>query len=274
MTTTDPTNLLPAAHRARILGHMNEDHADSVLAYARHFGGRLSATAATLAGIDQNGMDLVVTEPSGEASLRIPFDPPLTGASDAHHVLIDMSREATAALHAAPKPIPERARAAVLHLRDTAQTVLLATVSADGLPDCSVAPFVLSADGTLHTFISSLSHHTANLRANAHASALLIEDEANASHLLARRRLTLRCTATFIARNDDAFTAPMQALRKKFGSVMEQLETMHDFHLVRLVPDRARLVAGFGQAYDAHPLDWTDLRHVNDTGHTHISQKA
>jgi len=269
MTTTDSTNALPADARTRILGHMNEDHADSVLAYARHFGGRLSATAATLAGLDLEGMDLLVTEPSGESPVRIPFATPLADASAAHHVLVAMSKEATAALKAAPADVPERARAAALHLRETAKTCLLATADSSGAPDSSVAPFVLAPDGALHTYISNLSLHTANLRANPRASVLLIEDESTASHLLARRRLTLRCTASFVARESDAFAAPMQALREKFGPVMSQLESMHDFHLVRLVPDRVRLVAGFGQAYDADPIDWTRLRHVNDTGHSH-----
>ncbi len=272
MTTSDQTNLLPEAARARILGHMNEDHTDSILAYAKHFGGRLSATAATLSGIDQSGMDLVVTEPSGDSPLRIQFKTTLADASDAHHVLVAMSKEATAALAAAPADIPERARAASLHLRETAKTCLLGTADAAGAPDSSVAPFVLAPDGALHTYISNLSLHTANLRANPRASVLLIEDESTASHLLARRRLTLRCIATFVARESDAFTAPMQALREKFGPVMSQLESMHDFHLVRLVPDRARLVAGFGQAYDADPADWTQLRHVNDTGHSHAAK--
>ncbi len=281
MIANDPTNLFPIEARARIIGHMNEDHSDSVLAYARHFGGRSAATAATLAGIDQAGMDLIVTEASGDQSLRIEFKAPLSGPGDAHPVLVAMAKEASAAFRASSAGTSppasgakaaaalERARAAAAYLRDSAKTCQLGTASADGTPDCSVAPFVLSADGVLHTYISDLSIHTANLRANPHASVLLIEDEATASHLLARRRLTLRCAAAFVAREEAGFSTPMQALRDKFGTVMEHLEKMHDFHLVRLIPDRARLVAGFGQAYDADPGDWTRLNHVNDTGHSH-----
>jgi heme iron utilization protein len=274
MTTTESTTALSADAVTRILGHMNEDHADSVLAYARHFGGRLSATAASLVGIDREGMDLSITEPSGQSSLRIRFTDTLTGATDAHHTLVAMSKEAAAVLAAAPASVPERAIAVAVHLRANAQTCLLATADASGVPDASVAPFVLSPDGALHTYVSNLSLHTAHLRVNPRASVLLIEDESTAAHLLARRRLALRCTASFVARDSDAFTAPMQALREKFGPVMAQLESMHDFHLVRLTPDRARLVAGFGQAYDADPLDWTRLRHVNDTGHSHAPRKS
>lgn len=286
MTTTDQTNLIPAAARERIIGHMNEDHGDSVLAYARHYAGRSSATAATLAGIDQTGMDIVVTEPAGDQSVRVTFKEPLADAAAAHHVLIAMSKEAKAALaSAAPGELPpgperaanaalERAKAAAAYLRDNAKTALLGSADASGQPDSSVIPFVVDAEGALHTYISNLSIHTANLRANPRASVLLIEDEATANHLLARRRLTLRVSAAFVGRDDAGFAAPMQALRDKFGAVMEHLEKMHDFHLVRLVPDRARLVAGFGQAYDAAPADWTRLSHVNDTGHTAAPKPA
>jgi hypothetical protein len=287
--TASNTLALSPADRARFIAHMNDDHADAVLAYARHYGARTAATAATLAGLDSEGLDLVVTEPSGDRPVRIVFPTPLVDAEDAHHTLVRMAREAAMALRAASPAgassdakaddALERARAAVLFLRDTLKTIQLGTVSASGEPDCSVAPYVLAPDGALLTYISNLSLHTANLRANGRATALLIEDEATAGHLLARRRLTLAARATFVARDDASFGPGMQALRERFGTVMAHLEKMHDFHLVRLAPDRARLVAGFGQAYDADPIDWTRLRHVNDTGHTtapaaHAPEKA
>jgi hypothetical protein len=290
MTTTDqPTAsaALPPADRARILSHMNEDHSDSVLAYARHYGARTTATAATLAGLDPEGMDLVVTEPTGDLAVRIPFATPLADAHAAHMTLVQMAKTAAMSLRAAlgaatPDVAPdakkaaalERARSAIVFLRDTLKTLQLGTVSATGEPDCSVAPYVATPEGDLLTYISNLSLHTANLRADPRATVLLIEDESTASHLLARRRLTLATRATFIAREHDTFAPGMAALRERFGPVMEHLEKMHDFHLVRLAPERARLVAGFGQAYDADPRDWTRLSHVNDTGHAQSPAKV
>lgn len=276
------TSSLTAADRARIVAHMNDDHSDAVLAYARHLGARHTATAATLAGLDADGMNLIVTEPAGDRAVRIQFSTPLADAEDAHHTLVRLAREATAALRAssaapasdAKAAALERARAAALFLRDTLKTLQLATVSASGDPDCSVAPYALTAEGDLLIYISELSLHTANLRADARATALLIEDESTAGHLLARRRLTLATRATFIPREHEAFAPGMAALRERFGPVMRHLETMHDFHLVRLIPERARLVAGFGQAYDASPRDWTTLRHINDQGHTQAPPPA
>ncbi|MCU0792970.1 MAG: DUF2470 domain-containing protein [Opitutaceae bacterium] len=273
--TTATAPVLTPSDRDRIVGHMNDDHADAVLAYARHFGARHAATAATLAGIDAEGMDLVVTEPSGDVPVRIPFDTALTGAHDAHVTLIRMAKQAAsagassgeAAAEAKRTAALERARAASRFLQDTLRTCQLATTSAEGEPDCSVAPWVIGPGGDLFTYLSELSRHTTHLRVRPRASVLLVEDESTAGHLLARRRLTLSCTATFMPRDHTDFAPAMEGLRDRFGPVMEHLEKMHDFHLVRLSPVQARLVAGFGQAYDADPRDWTVLSHVNDQGH-------
>lgn len=285
MTTIDQTSAtdaaLSATDRTRIVAHMNEDHGDSVLGYARHLGARPAATAATIAALDPEGMDLVVTEPAGDVAVRISFSPTLADATDAHNTLVRLARESAAALRAAtPSAAPdakaaaalERARTAVFFLRDTLKTIQLGTVAASGEPDCSVAPYVVTAGGDMLTYISELSLHTANLRANGRATVLLIEDETTAGHLLARRRLTLATRATFVAREHEAFDPCMAALRERFGPVMEHLEKMHDFHLVCLAPERARLVAGFGQAYDVDPRDWSRLGHVNDTGHSAAPQ--
>jgi putative heme iron utilization protein len=43
----------------RICRHMNDDHADVVLLYARTFGKAIKATAAKMLSIDAQGMDLL-----------------------------------------------------------------------------------------------------------------------------------------------------------------------------------------------------------------------
>jgi len=279
MTTDSTSPFFPAAHRDRIVGHMNEDHADAVLHYARHFGGLADASAARLDDIDRTGMALTVTLPGGDIPVRIAYAKPLATPADAHPVLVEM---ALTAAQASVGPYPRledafaRAREVAARLRENLKTVILGTVSADGLPDASVAPAVVGADGAFHLYVSGLSVHTRNLAATGKASLLIIQDESDAKQLLARQRLTFPCVADPVARDTAAFAVQMGALKQKFGPVMEHLEGMVDFRLFRLVPGRGRLVAGFGQAYDVDPLDWTKLSHVNDTGHTpaHSQQKA
>lgn len=80
----------------RICAHMNEDHADAVLLYAKTFSNLTDATAAQMLSIDAEGMDLNA-QLNGEAvPLRIKFDHVLKDAEDAHHTLIEMVKQARA----------------------------------------------------------------------------------------------------------------------------------------------------------------------------------
>jgi putative heme iron utilization protein len=60
-----------------ILEHMNADHADSVLLFARLYGGRPDADEAVMTAVDRYGFDLVVGGPSGREALRLGFDGPV-----------------------------------------------------------------------------------------------------------------------------------------------------------------------------------------------------
>ena len=274
ISASESAAFFPAAHRDRIVDHMNEDHAGAVLDYVRHFGGLVAATAARLDDLDREGMSITATLPSGPLPVRVVYPKPLDTPADAHHVLVEM---AVAAAKAAPSSAPSsradealaRAREAAARLRANLKTVILGTVSADGIPDASVAPAVLGADGAFHVYVSGLSLHTRNLAETGKASVLVIQDESEAKQLLARQRITFPCAATPVARESVAFLVQMTALKQVFGPVMEHLESMADFRMFRLAPGRGRLVAGFGQAFDVDPLDWTRLSHVNDTGHAH-----
>jgi len=80
----------------RICKHMNEDHAEAVLLYAKVYGKTENATQAAMSSIDPEGMNLDVSIDSEAVSLRIPFDRTLTDSEDAHQTLIGMVRQARA----------------------------------------------------------------------------------------------------------------------------------------------------------------------------------
>lgn len=145
----------------------------------------------------------------------------------------------------------------IARFRESLRTVVLATVSAAGEPESSVAAAVLGDAGTLVVYVSGLAAHTRNLRANPRASVLLAEDESTAAQPLARRRLTLACIAAPIARDGVEFAPLVAQFRARFGATIDLLAAMPDFQLVRLTPQRARLVVGFGQAFELDPRDWT-----------------
>ncbi|MEH2112176.1 DUF2470 domain-containing protein [Nostoc sp.] len=79
---------------SRICKHMNDDHADAVVIYAKAFGGVTDASAAEMLSIDAQGMDLTA-QVNGEAvPVRIQFDHVLADAEDAHQTLIAMVKQA------------------------------------------------------------------------------------------------------------------------------------------------------------------------------------
>jgi putative heme iron utilization protein len=80
----------------RICKHMNEDHAEAVLLYAKVYGKTENATKAAMSSIDPEGMNLDVSIDSEAVTLRIPFDRTLTDSEDAHQTLIGMVRQARA----------------------------------------------------------------------------------------------------------------------------------------------------------------------------------
>lgn len=83
-----------------VVEHMNQDHADAVLAYAQAFGGRPDAHSAHLVAIDETGMDIQVqTDANAPANterhvIRIDFDTPLDSAEQVRGALIKLARQA------------------------------------------------------------------------------------------------------------------------------------------------------------------------------------
>lgn len=81
---------------AGIIEHMNRDHADALVAYARFFAG-VPAEEATLAAVDRLGFKLRLRQGQRRWSVRIPFPREVTSAGESRAVLIEMLRQARGA---------------------------------------------------------------------------------------------------------------------------------------------------------------------------------
>jgi hypothetical protein len=79
-----------------IITHMNKDHADALVAYARAFAG-VDASEATMIGVDRLGFKLRVTGGGRRHAVRIAFPREVTTAAESRTVLIDMLRQARGA---------------------------------------------------------------------------------------------------------------------------------------------------------------------------------
>jgi len=140
-----------------------------------------------------------------------------------------------------------------------AQSLMLATVNAQGLPEASYAPFV-QQDGCYYIFVSALASHTANLKQTGVASVLFTASHDD-SHAYARKRLSCRCKARVIARQDALFEAVMQRLEETFGKLIVTLRGLGDFQLIQLEPRQGNFVAGFGKAFEVDFPLGSEIRH-------------
>ena len=62
----------------------------------------------------------------------------------------------------------------VISFRRNFKSVVLATVSPEGVPDASYTPYILDDNGNILIFISELAQHTKNLISSPVASLLWI----------------------------------------------------------------------------------------------------
>ncbi|MBE9050972.1 DUF2470 domain-containing protein [Nostocales cyanobacterium LEGE 11386] len=79
---------------SRICKHMNEDHTDAIVLYAKAFGGVTDATTAEMLSIDAEGMNLTAQVNQETVPVRIQFERTLADAEDAHQTLIAMVKQA------------------------------------------------------------------------------------------------------------------------------------------------------------------------------------
>jgi putative heme iron utilization protein len=82
----------------RICKHMNEDHSDAIVLYAKAFGNIAEAQQAQMISIDTEGMNLSVICAEQTMPIRINFDHNLADSEDAHQTLIAMVKQARSSL--------------------------------------------------------------------------------------------------------------------------------------------------------------------------------
>ncbi len=80
----------------QILEHMNRDHADALVTFARVLGGAPGAEAATMVAVDRLGFRLRIRSGDRLHAARIPFPAEVTTAEGARRTLVEMLRDVRA----------------------------------------------------------------------------------------------------------------------------------------------------------------------------------
>jgi len=83
---------------APAVNHLNDDHADALLAIAHTLAGHPDATSARCTGLDRRGIDLTVQTPRGRAPARVAFAEPLDDSAQLRAATLALTRRARALL--------------------------------------------------------------------------------------------------------------------------------------------------------------------------------
>ena len=137
------------------------------------------------------------------------------------------------------------------------QTLLLSTVTAQGEPESSYAPYVRDSQGVFYIYVSELAAHTKHMLLKRSASILFIQPEKETKNLFARERVTFDCTVSEIKKLDESYNEQLQIMKQQFGETVDLLRSLNDFHLLALTPIKGRYIAGFGKAFFINTTDGT-----------------
>ena len=133
--------------------------------------------------------------------------------------------------------LENRLQPKIAEFREERQTLVLSTLSEDGFPHISYAPFVRLADG-YYILISEIAEHTQNLLVNKNLSFMLLEDEQDAKQIFARHRLTYKACAEVMSRESESWALAIPALEARFGEIVTNLSGLRDFRLLVEGSDR------------------------------------
>ncbi len=163
-----------------------------------------------------------------------------------------------------PKSASNRPEDEARRLLNGFKTLLMSTVSAEGVPDASYAPFVRMEDDCFYVYVSGLSRHTVNLEATGLVSILFVEDERDAKQLFARRRLSFDSRVELIPRDSETWKDVMDRFSSKFGDVIDVIRPLRDFKLFRITPETGIYVKGFGRAYRISGGNLDNFEHIDE----------
>lgn len=92
----EPDPLRP--HVARIVEHMNDDHADALVLFCRVFAGRESTVQARMVGVDRYGFAVLAADSAGgePTAVRLHFDRPADTTDEVRAAMVELVRRARA----------------------------------------------------------------------------------------------------------------------------------------------------------------------------------
>jgi len=139
-------------------------------------------------------------------------------------------------------------------LLKTTRVAALGTLH-DGAPFVSMTSLARADDGSaFYVHVSRLAQHTRDMDADPRVSLMFAEADDGRVDPQTLARLSIQCRAEKIERADESYAAIQKLYLSQFPA-SEQLFSFGDFNLWKLIPEKARFVAGFARAFNITPAE-------------------
>ena len=123
-------------------------------------------------------------------------------------------------------------------------SLIISSSSLDNIPLTNYSPFVKS-EGDYYICVSSNLPHYKNMIETQRAHVMIIEDEKDAKHIYARKRLYFGASCAPVSDQETIF----KLFDERYGEALSFMRNMKDFKIIKLTPKEKSLVLGFGSAY-------------------------
>jgi heme iron utilization protein len=123
----------------------------------------------------------------------------------------------------------------------------------DGEPNLAMVAYAFADDfSVFYIHVSKLGRHTADMEKDSRVSLLIVETDDGRPDPQTLARVSLRGAAAILPRADPDYAQVKDIYLARFSEA-EQLFSLGDFHLWRIIPNGGRFVAGFGRAFNLVP---------------------
>jgi len=143
------------------------------------------------------------------------------------------------------------------------KSIFLSTITPDGSPFLSYAPFV-EHDGKVYLYLSQIAEHYRNIEANPAVDVMLAADESATKNIFARERARFQGQGKNVG--NEGYEDVFAKFEEKFGTPTFKMLRTLDFSLFELTLAKGRYVVGFGQAFDVD-FAGEHFEHINRDAH-------
>jgi putative heme iron utilization protein len=120
----------------------------------------------------------------------------------------------------------------------------------DGEPNLAMVAYVCAEDfSAFYIHVSKLGKHTVDMENDPRVSLLITETDDRRPDPQTLARVSIRGLAEILPRTDPGYAEVRPAYLERFPEA-EQLFSLGDFNLWKIIPKGGRFVAGFGRAFN------------------------